>query len=918
MEINLKRFESYNYSNAQLCTDIVDKFIFENRDFINKNGVETFQKKLNEFVEKNKTIINESIEREKSDSINESLWDKIASEIDSEESKFDDQKPIKKAIDKEGAENDIHAFVSRAINIVKKNPDYEGNGNFTVLPYLDVSGISDFTALFAFNDSIKRADLSHWDTRACESMEGAFYKSVLVDDSLMNWDLNQCKTFKNCFVGADFSQKVRDDWYNKYSVNNGIRVPKLGIKSLSKQDRDIDMENNEEELYGKKKRIVKEGRLVSYKEFIDEGFIDDFKNVVTSFITKVRKLTRFGVAKLSTGVSIVIDKLGNVLPVIKPDIEKLKDKKGLYTVDDYLSKFDDGEVMDANIKVGDHEKYNAFGFPKDVKINFAPINESYVNEDRIPMHTNDSTSEATGLDIDELTENGFNELLHDRFEEPDLKSLLIWGCPGIGKSTIPKAIISKWNAEHPNAKDKKSIIIADCQFMNSDSFSLPLPDHTTVGQLLESRPEVKKMAEELGVKDKDLMDKLNSMQLTNAKDAPKTWLPAYLPTGNPKIDAVLDAIANGSTTPKYDADGNATGFEESGNGGIILFDEFLRSEPSVFNIVSEIINSRTPNPGSNYVLGSKWVVIAVSNRPCDDEQISQRFQDMPSKNWDRTESWGFLPSYESWSKYMTDKFGDLFASTNEFIKSEKDPATGEFLNWENIDPDVIASGGINFPTPRTWTKFMEVLKKLMKSKNVKSFKELDKVLSKYDLSLAMKARANVGKECGTKWTKFVLEAESHKSKSKSSTADDDSEETYFNANMKPEKFLSELNNGKIINFDKKEIVAKTDELLSAIYEYVARQVDTIDSDGSLKFEVDEKNELENSFGQKELPYAMLIPITVGLINKLAHTEKSKATIVDNVISEYYAKFFKLYKAHRGKLDKDLKDKAEGIYDEIEA
>ena len=56
---------------------------------------------------------------------------------------------------------------------------------------------------------------------------------------------------------------------------------------------------------------------------------------------------------------------------------------------------------------------------------------------------------------DELLEEINDIILNTPYEkgEDASKPILIWGAPGIGKSTIPNAVIKAWNKKHVEKKN---------------------------------------------------------------------------------------------------------------------------------------------------------------------------------------------------------------------------------------------------------------------------------------------------------------------------------------------------------------------------------------------------------------------------------------------------------------------------------
>ena len=72
--------------------------------------------------------------------------------------------------------------------------------------------------------------------------------------------------------------------------------------------------------------------------------------------------------------------------------------------------------------------------------------------------------------------------------------------------------------------------------------------------------------------------------------------------------------------------------EEDGPGGAIFFDEFNRADPYVMDSLMQFVQTRTL-PGTDYVLPSRWMVVAAGNRPKDDR--AEKIRDLGSAMIDR-------------------------------------------------------------------------------------------------------------------------------------------------------------------------------------------------------------------------------------------------------------------------------------------
>lgn len=221
--------------------------------------------------------------------------------------------------------------------------------------------------------------------------------------------------------------------------------------------------------------------------------------------------------------------------------------------------------------------------------------------------------------------------------------LMIWGAPGIGKTAIVKSVLNEFYGN-------KTLITKNLSEMRADEFTLPNV-----------------------VKD----DSGNTVEV---EDLPKSWLPVYKVTGDPTLDAINDNIANNGDANK------------EGDGGIIFFDEIARCKTDVQGVALTLIQDREL-AGGKYRLGSKWSIIAASNRQMDDQASDIQFS---TALGNRFKQINFVPDMKDWLKwaegkqYMS-KTVLNFLKFNEKYWYNMNPDAGE----EDVDARVFAS-------PRAW------------------------------------------------------------------------------------------------------------------------------------------------------------------------------------------------------------------------
>ena len=223
--------------------------------------------------------------------------------------------------------------------------------------------------------------------------------------------------------------------------------------------------------------------------------------------------------------------------------------------------------------------------------------------------------------------------------------LLVWGAPGIGKTAIVKAVLRE-------CYGKKALIVKNLGQCQKDDFTLPAFEKDLEGRII------------------------------GADEIPKTWLPMYRKTGDPAIDAVADNIANGGTKEG-----------EIGQGGVIFFDEIARCAPDVQAVALTLIEDRQL---VGYTLGSKWSIVAASNREIDDPNMDIT---LSKALGNRFSQFNFVPSFDDWADW---------ASKQEYMNTE----VVNFLKFnqkywylmhpEDDDEKVFAS-------PRSWTKCCQML-----------------------------------------------------------------------------------------------------------------------------------------------------------------------------------------------------------------
>lgn len=292
----------------------------------------------------------------------------------------------------------------------------------------------------------------------------------------------------------------------------------------------------------------------------------------------------------------------------------------------------------------------------------------------------------------------FKELIYERIDyirgkrKRKPENLLIFGAPGIGKSTIPRDICEAYN-EGKEPSDKICLLVVDTPTISEGDLMMPaMPDKSTLGDELR-----KGLHSDTEIKNKLSQYKtiLNKTYPEKVSYNPISWLPVYKPTGIEEVDEMLDEIANSGVQRKKNGK-----YEKTGGGGILFFDEFLRGKEGIFNNIMNLVFDSM----NGWVLGSKWVIIAATNRPADSRFVRGVWEEFENESaWrDRFRAkFEFTPNPESWKEWAKDKiFADSIILDYIFGKKIGD----EYPRWHTVlDPENPGkSKQPNIISPRNW------------------------------------------------------------------------------------------------------------------------------------------------------------------------------------------------------------------------
>lgn len=788
----------------QALSPMVKQWFYEHNKNVNESV--SFEDTLNEFAiwfKKHEKEINESLKKD-----NKVYEGRFSGAFDDEDEEEEEETPKKDELfddekEEESVETETTSTSGSSAMIVVDNTDDDERNVFAVvndmyddicenkqnlakktpLMLLDTSKVTNMTALLAFTN-LPNADLSGWDTRRVKNMEGMFYKSTFNNDSICNWKVYNCVDFKNMFLGSKFNQSLSKWTPGKIEVEETTVDPETGEKKTEKVMRSVQLpivgayedeakEMRKTKLKSRIKGFKYESRQSAYDNFMDfetfcmnEGLFDK----VSAFGSKVKKavkgLFKSVAVKLNDYLVSFINEDGTILPVVSP-----------YTTLNYLAggnvqgvtaySLAECDVLNDNVpstptfnfndeyyqdwKKNGREYKNLNTFIQRVK----EVNESEFKEGKTLNEERVGFSGKSG-GIHDIPDVNSQELLDEieqvMFSTPgDVgddadPALLIWGAPGVGKSTIPKSIIKSYNKmAAKEGRGKKALIVAECGDMTPDGFSLPMPTRQSILSEIENDEDAMKLAKELGFS----KDELKRQIITKSMEAPKTWLPCFKPNPNDqRMNELNMKIANGYMVSSYQDDdkgGKKYVVEKTTDGGLIMFDEFFRADESIFKILMQILLNRKYG---EFVIGDKWAMIACSNRPNDDDEVRDQFEQSGAVVTTRVTQINFIPDFNEWKKWAeTDgHFDDL---TLEFLVSEKDPKSGEYINWHNIDPDLHREGHVVHATPRTWSALMKKINSAMRIKGYSSVTEIP------ENRMRIFCGGTIGEEMGEKYINWL-------------------------------------------------------------------------------------------------------------------------------------------------------------------
>ena len=447
-----------------------------------------------------------------------------------------------------------------------------------------------------------------------------------------------------------------------------------------------------------------------YLEKLDEGFFSNVKDKIKKFfggfIGKIGKwfigvFTKNGLVSAISPVS-TISYVNNMKPAgvsvfTNPSLAKSAQELGAGNVSTQVSE---DIFVD---KTEDNKDWKNSQIYKNLQELVKVINESVeVDGDLLAEKLDDLKAVAAGPEMAEVPDVNYNEFkmmiynILDKVndssltaKEKEYKVPIIFGAPGIGKTQIIKSIIDIIN-KHLSDKDKMSFIHINCSQLNPGELFMPtIPKAKELTSYVEQYKDM--FDKDLAKYAQEHQSELDAQQLTFSS-APASWLPVYDTSGDKEAQRIGDIVANMGSYEDKDT-GLST---KTGGGGILFFDEVLRAKPAVF---SELMTFLQDGKMNKWKLGSKWIMICASNRPCDDIECEEAFNsDFGKAKRDRFAPVNYVPDPESWIKWAEKNKINRYII--KYIKKEPD------MFYTTSDEVIKNNSGESFvigANPRNWT-----------------------------------------------------------------------------------------------------------------------------------------------------------------------------------------------------------------------
>lgn len=496
-----------------------------------------------------------------------------------------------------------------------------------------------------------------------------------------------------------------------------------------------------------------------YLQSVNEGFGDNikkgwnkFKSVFKSGFKRIKNYifaTYYGYVLPVVTIHAIVDKSKNVKGLhaftskaINDEIKSLGgnpspavasyEKEGVYSECPYFSSRDElvdwyeneeykntneyknfltlAKMLNEGLDINHNDELN-----EDINKKLNTNRRSYREDDTI-----DGLPEINGTDLEEKIQEIIENIANG---DGDMnENMLIFGAPGIGKSSIARFVCNQYNKTQKDVKNRMSVIIRDFGFLEEGDFQMPrIPKEVTaLDTIRKNNPDLKLS--------KDVIDSLSDLSYNKTEFMCPDWLPVYRKPkdGNIEAEKILELDSCGVTIK------NEEGYEErTEGGGIIILDEFLRAKPGIFHQLMNFLIDREIN---GWKLSKRWAIIACSNRPVDSDKVAGAWQE----NYQKDAALGarfprmfrFSPNEESWAKWAKDYIkcpqiilDYIFDPASKIDKNHPDefPRFHSTTFNDNADKDSNLAHNIS---PREWATVIKQINHYCKRKKLASILDM--------------------------------------------------------------------------------------------------------------------------------------------------------------------------------------------------
>jgi hypothetical protein len=410
---------------------------------------------------------------------------------------------------------------------------------------------------------------------------------------------------------------------------------------------------------------------IASKNQVDEGLLDGLKKAkekLKQITNKVSSWAKGIVAKLQTWW-MAVDGEGNILPCSTPLTAGQAYKDGLINKKSTFVALgsQSGRVVGLNQSFDDAKKLYPTTLEWWRELSKKAVNESDEEEfkkqftqiDEVQMQNTDPQAKYNVI----TTPEKLRAQVKLHVVNPAFARLMIWGAPGIGKTAILNEVVAEISREQ-----KQDYALITKTLSNETPENFMLPKYTESGD--------------------------------RAEDVPKTWLPVYKPTGDPKTDKELD--------------------EKCGRG-MLFIDELSRASQAVLNVILPLVNEKVFN---GWKLGSGWSIICASNR--DEDETSGAQTSIGNALGNRFAQVYYEPTAKSWRKWA-DQQGYMSPLLTQWLDmpAGETLSGGKFFYWDpNHDSESEDTTHI-MCTPRSWDRAMANLAAMHETGKLEGFNIFD-------------------------------------------------------------------------------------------------------------------------------------------------------------------------------------------------